>query len=308
MHFVVSSPRSGSTWLATALNSHPDIFATENRLFGNFCEVWPNNAGQRSVRITGDAFAEAMSANYFHAGLGWSRKQFIDRFLRDYCEFVESFAIRHSRKSVIVDKVTPYLGSSGQVIQQIRTCFPEARMIQLIRDGRDVAVSGAFDWLQREPATSPRRAHFVERVAGSRLTRFFDDDLLATWCRYWVEPSEALRLAPPDLTIRYESMVHDQAAELVRLFELLEVNADRALAERCAEAASFRAVTGRSPGEEQALAKARKGIAGDWRNHFTRSDGQQFCELAGPHLIRLGYETSHDWISSLPESLDLTIA
>jgi Sulfotransferase family len=307
MHFVVSSPRSGSTWLANTLNSHPEIFATENRLFGNFCEVWPDNSGRRSVRITGDAFAETLAGHFFHAGLGWSRKQFLDEFLRDYCGFIESFAIRHSGKSVVVDKVTPYLGTSGLVIQQIRTCFPQARIIQLVRDGRDVAVSGVFDWLQREPASSPRRAHFVDRVAGSRLTRFFDDDLLATWCRYWVEPAEAMRLAPPDLTVRYEAMFHDQAAELVRLFDLLGVDSDPALARRCAEAASFRAVTGRNPGEERALAKARKGVAGDWKNHFTRRDGELFHELAGAHLDRLGYETGHDWINHLPDELELKV-
>lgn len=307
MHFVVSSPRSGSTWLATALNSHPEVFATENRLFGNFCEVWPDNRGQRSVRITGDAFAEALAGSFFHAGLGWNRKQFVDQFLRDYCGFVESFAQRHSGKAVIVDKVTPYLGTSELVLRQILHCFPEAKVIQLVRDGRDVAVSGAFDWLPREPAGSPRRAFYVERVAGARLTRFFDDELLATWRRYWTEPVEALRQVQPDLTVHYEAMKRDQAGELVRLFGLLGVDADRAVAEQCAAAASFRAMTGRNPGEEQSLAKARKGIAGDWRNYFTRRDGEVFLELAGLHLVRLGYEADAGWVEGLPEDLELAL-
>jgi hypothetical protein len=171
-----------------------------------------------------------------------------------------------------------------------------------------VAVSGAFDWLQREPAGSPRRVFYVERVAGARLTRFFDDELLTTWCRYWTEPADAFGLAPPDLTVHYEAMTRDQAGELIRLFGLLGVEAGRAVAEQCAAAASFRAMTGRNPGEEQSLAKARKGIAGDWRNYFTRRDGQLFQELAGPHLVRLGYEADDRWIGGLTEQLELVMA
>ena len=64
-HFVVSAPRSGSTWLANALNQHPEIFATEHRLFGNFCQVWQNNDGTSSPRITFDSYARAFSVHYF---------------------------------------------------------------------------------------------------------------------------------------------------------------------------------------------------------------------------------------------------
>ena len=44
VHFVISAPRSGSTWLQRALNEHPQVFCTEHRLFGRFCEIWPNGS------------------------------------------------------------------------------------------------------------------------------------------------------------------------------------------------------------------------------------------------------------------------
>jgi len=39
----------------------------------------------------------------------------------------------------------------------------------------------------------------------------------------------------------------------------------------------------------------RGGRVGDWRNHFTDEHKTLFKSLAGDTLIRLGYETSHNW-------------
>lgn len=40
---------------------------------------------------------------------------------------------------------------------------------------------------------------------------------------------------------------------------------------------------------------ARKGIVGDWRNHFTDAHVSQFKETCGEFLIELGYERDLDW-------------
>lgn len=39
----------------------------------------------------------------------------------------------------------------------------------------------------------------------------------------------------------------------------------------------------------------RKGAIGDWRNHFTDEHKAAFKEVAGDHLIALGYEPDLDW-------------
>jgi hypothetical protein len=39
----------------------------------------------------------------------------------------------------------------------------------------------------------------------------------------------------------------------------------------------------------------RKGIIGDWRNHFSAEHKRVFKELAGQILINLGYEQNYDW-------------
>ena len=50
----------------------------------------------------------------------------------------------------------------------------------------------------------------------------------------------------------------------------------------------------------------RKGIVGDWKNYFTRRDGQLFQQIAGDQLCALGYVQDESWIDLLPEQLALS--
>ena len=42
----------------------------------------------------------------------------------------------------------------------------------------------------------------------------------------------------------------------------------------------------------------RKGIVGDWKNHFTPASRAMFDEFAGEQLIKLGYETDNSWVQA----------
>jgi hypothetical protein len=42
----------------------------------------------------------------------------------------------------------------------------------------------------------------------------------------------------------------------------------------------------------------RKGVIGDWRNHFTEEACKVFDQFAGNELIRLGYEKDHSWVQN----------
>ena len=305
IHFVMSAPRSGSTWLTNALNQHPEIFATEHRLFGQFCEVWKNNDGSSSPRITFDSYAKAVAGHYFHDALGMNHNEFLVRFQRGYINFLVSFAQRLSNKRVIVDKVTPYHGTTELVLKQIRQLLPDAKIIQLVRDGRDVATSGAFDWIRREDGATDRFAYFVEQRPEVPLNRFFDDQILSNWTDHWRETISAFAGHETTVQIRYERMKQDQPQELLKVFDAIGVDSNLTIARRCAEETTFEKTTGRAAGTHDPMAKARRGVTGDWKNYFTRSDGVLFDRLAGKQLIRLGYETSANWIERLPEKLEL---
>lgn len=320
VHFIISAPRSGSTWLANALNQHPQILATENRLFGQFCELWKNRNGRVSPRITADKYFQGLSHHSFWNELNFdSAAEMNDALLQEWTGFLTNFLAKRSGKSIIVDKVTPYLGTSALVASSIRKYFPKATIIQLIRDGRDVATSGVFDWLGRQPAEAlceqarKRDQFFLDPVRSATLNRFFDDESLETWARYWTDPLDALTIDSinksgtihSSMTIRYEEMLTDQASSLRTLFDHLRADNSPGLAEACTKATSFEQATGRSAGEAAPLSKSRRGVAGDWRNYFTRHDARLFCELAGQQMLATGYTIDDSWIESCPEQLSL---
>lgn len=61
------------------------------------------------------------------------------------------------------------------------------------------------------------------------------------------------------------------------------------------EKSSFKKTTGRNPGEANNNVFYRKGVAGDWKNHFSEQDKQTFKKLAGDLLIAMNYEKDNDW-------------
>src|SRR5436309_346448 len=46
---------------------------------------------------------------------------------------------------------------------------------------------------------------------------------------------------------------------------------------------------GREPGQEDPASKLRKGIAGDWRNHFTPTVREVFADITSDLATRIGY-------------------
>jgi hypothetical protein len=304
--FVVSSPRSGSTWLRTALSRHPEVLCTENRLFGDFFEFWNDERGG-APRMTLDYYVRYLTGVQDAGAMGVRADALSEALVQRLCDQIFATLAEQTGKRVIVDKVTPYLGTSDRVVASIRRIFPEAAIVQLVRDGRDVATSGAFDWLRKDAQGTDRHAYFVEGRENLVLKRFFDESVLARWADYWVQPIRSLaKQRATAWTVRYEDMLADQARVLSGFFARLDVDTDPAILRECVESARFEVMSGgRARGELDATAKVRRGVAGDWRNYFTREDGELFQRLAGDELRRMGYESDDAWTLDLPDELRL---
>ena len=61
------------------------------------------------------------------------------------------------------------------------------------------------------------------------------------------------------------------------------------VARSCTESASFEKMSGRRPGQEDATSHLRKGVVGDWREHFDDEISFRFESIAGYLLTELGY-------------------
>jgi hypothetical protein len=78
------------------------------------------------------------------------------------------------------------------------------------------------------------------------------------------------------------------------LFPLARVPAERLLGV-VLENDFTRKSGGRKPGQEDVRSHYRKGVPGDWRNHFRPAHVVAFKEAYGELLVSLGYEKDLDW-------------
>ncbi|MHC4696111.1 MAG: sulfotransferase domain-containing protein [Planctomycetota bacterium] len=199
-------------------------------------------------------------------------------------------------------------------------CDPRLkRVFYLHRDGRDAVVSMYFRvirLLDHTPDQGLRRyvrkrlkslfAPGVDRTdIRSVLPGFIDDwaknpvSTRTSWAGHIREWAFGL---PNVVRLSYEELLNDCAGTLSRV--LPQHTNEEVDPERIAwtvEKFSFARQTGRKAGTEDRTSFKRKGVAGDWRNHFTRKAGEVFDQHCGDELVQLGYEKDRDWFRSLPD-------
>ena len=181
-------------------------------------------------------------------------------------------------------------------------------VVVVIRDGRDIMVSAYYYMLFKNEVNKQFGVDHYRRHLKfedyddiqSNLPRFieqlFDTHVKQTFHFSWSDFIDSwLNQDVP--IVRYEDLLTDAAGELVRVTKALTGNAvDRSKAQAVVEKYSFKKLSGRKQGEENKKSFVRKGIAGDWKNHFTIEASQVFDHYAGEQLIKSGYESDRAWI------------
>jgi len=169
-------------------------------------------------------------------------------------------------------------------VPYVTALFPGAKLIHIVRDGRDVACSmmpgiGGEEWAHLKPPNWQRwRDEFtgIERCA-------------RTW-------KEVLEIALEDLEgvahlqVRYEDLVADPRAQALRILCYLDLDIDPAVE---AFVAKIGNTTRGSYHAEHQLRWARDDHAtrvGRWRENIAPAEQARVSRLLQPLLERLGYE------------------
>ncbi|MFN0102901.1 MAG: sulfotransferase domain-containing protein [Bryobacteraceae bacterium] len=177
------------------------------------------------------------------------------------------------------------------------------RAYVVIRDPRDIVVSLVFSVsLSHAPSgiTLLLRGPIADAAPAHRLQ--IGMFLLAQWAehlRTWKDAGEFSNV----LLARYESLIGGLPGELRRLLNFLNWDVPDEVVDAVAAENAFEKRSGRKPGDENEFSHRRKGIAGDWRNHFDRDLGRLFEDAFPCLLTELGYEERTDWWRALPESI-----
>lgn len=96
----------------------------------------------------------------------------------------------------------------------------------------------------------------------------------------------------------YEALHAEPKIELARVATALGFAASPERVSEIAARFSFSSQAHRAPGTEDKRSYLRKGVVGDWHNHFSNKARQMMAHHLGDRLIRLGYESDDAWVAA----------
>ena len=307
--FIAGEMRSGTSWLRRTLSAHPEIACGhEGSFFGQYYnrEEIPVYTGPVSSFTRALAVSEEFRV--WHE-LPWN--QWVDGYEEDLhnlarlsVDYFLSKEVARTGKKIVGDKSPQHTGC----LDEIHEIYPDARIIHIVRDGRDVAISAMHHWwrlakdqaggvFELTPEELEIRDAYLKNREGFLASgrSIFTEKRLDQLARRW---SYRVGKAHRDgtalygeryLEIRYEDLLQDAPGTLEQVLKLLRTSRGDRTIEYCIRAGDFERVSSRQRGEEDSRSFFRKGVAGDWRGVFTERDRSIYEGLAGDQLINMGY-------------------
>jgi hypothetical protein len=273
--FIGGAMKSGTTWLQTLLDAHPDVSCNGEGHFPNhFAGLLKHVLDRHNEYIVGKnklVFVELE---------GYPR--FTDQHFLYLFASAATLLIAEQLKNREVHAIGEKTPDNVRYFPLLQQVFPDARFIHIVRDGRDCAISGWFHNLRCTPDWT--RTHYPSMEAYT--SRFAEN-----WAAE-IDAGNRFATGQPErcMTVRYEDLSAAPEATLAKVMAFLDVNATAAFVKKCLGEGSFEKLSGgRRRGDENRASFFRNGLVGDWRNHFTADMNERFLEKAGATLVRLGY-------------------
>jgi LPS sulfotransferase NodH len=296
--FIFGHARSGTTLLMRLVRLHPEVHCNYQAHF------FTRQPLLKSLVDTPEAEEWlTRKSNRWNQGRDLS-----PLVLRAAADFIMERDAAREGKRIVGDK-SPSSTIHGQAVRDLHSVYPDAKLVYIVRDGRDVLISERFRNLVEEskflkaddkrlieelrkdqtPFTNGTRSIFTEnvirRVSGGWVKNLRETD------------DEGRRLFGANYySLRYEDLLAQPFQEMQRLWSFLGVQADPAAEKTIVDEMSS------NPDEEWQAKRNEdiasflpKGQAGNWQRLFTARDKSRFKELAGDMLIKWNYEKDSNW-------------
>jgi hypothetical protein len=264
MIFLVGARRSGTNWLQRIVNAHPDVVGvpSETYLFS------------RGILPLSEHFQHGAAGSYSLGVIYMERGAFLDA-LRDFCDATFLGLIEALGPSAA--RLTERTPEHSTCLDLIGAVYPDAHVVHIIRDGRDVVRSLAS---QHWGPGSIRAAAGEWR---SSVEKAMKD---SAGLDHYTE-------------VRYEELLADPRGQIARLYDCLDLRCDDTIL----EAALI---------EADVPFNVDPGFAsvgtGKWASRFSPADIDEFNAVAGHLLADLGYEASPPGVAASAPGKDGPVA
>lgn len=296
--FIFGHARSGTTLLARLVRLHPEVHCNYQAHFFTRAPLLQSLVDRPEI----ESWLARRSNRWNHG------RDLSPVVLRAAADFILEREAQAEGKTIVGDK-SPNSLLNGQSVRLMHKLYPEARLLYILRDGRDTAVSHRFqafidspqhlsaeDLRLREsfaqdpgPFMDGRRSIFTEK--GIRQAA-------ESWLANLAETEgEGRRLyGERYFSLRYEDLLQAPFDQMQQVWAFLGAEPADTLQAAVAEA------MGENPDADWQQQKAeeiasplQKGQHGSWRELFTSRDRQIFKSIAGEALVQWGYEADQSW-------------
>jgi hypothetical protein len=296
--FIFGHARSGTTLLARLARLHPEVYCHWQAHF------FTRPPFLKSLVDTPEA-EEWLSRRSNRWNRGGDLSPVV---LRAAADFILEREAAKAGARIVGDK-SPSSLIHGQAVRDLHAVYPDARLVYIVRDGRDVIISERFRNFVEESKFLTAEDQRI--IADLRLDSapfrdgrrsIFTETFIRRTAQGWVEnltetEKEARRLFGENyFALRYEDLLERPFDEMKKFWKFLGVRADNSLANAIDNELSS------NPDEEWQQRRNEdiasflpKGQTGNWEWLFTERDKSLFKEIAGEMLVKWEYEKDLDW-------------
>jgi len=297
--FICGHARSGTTLLMRLARLHPEVHCNYQ---GHFFTRRPL---LKSLVDSPEA-EEWLTRKSNRWNQGRDLSPLVLRATADF--IMERDAVREG-KMIVGDK-SPSSMIHGQAVRDMHAVYPDAKLVYIVRDGRDVLISERFrNFVEESKFLSSEDKRIIEALRKDQTpftngTRsIFTETLIRRVAGGWVKnlqetEEEARKLFGKNyFGLRYEDLLATPFDEMMDLWKFLGVKRVNKSLEKMikAEMESNPDEEWQAKRNEGIAAFLPKGQAGNWQRLFTQQDKSLFKEVTGEMLIRWNYEKDSNW-------------
>jgi len=297
--FIFGHARSGTTLLMRLVRLHPEVHCNYQAHFFTRQPLLKSlvNAPEAEEWLT-------RKSNRWNQGRDLS-----PLVLRAAADFIMERDAAREGKMIVGDK-SPSSTIHGQAVRDLHAVYPDAKLVYIVRDGRDVLISERLrDFVEESRFLSAEDKRILEGLRKDQnqfmngTRSIFTETFIRRVARGWVTnlqetEAEGRRLFGGHYcSLRYEDLLAAPFIEMTKLWRFLGVKGfDGSLvAEVKTEMTSNPDEEWQAKRNEGIASFLPKGHAGNWERLFTARDKSLFKEVAGEMLIKWKYEKDTNW-------------
>jgi hypothetical protein len=297
--FIFGHARSGTTLLMRLARLHPEVHCNYQAHFFTRQPLLKSlvNTTEAEEWLT-------RKSNRWNQGRDLS-----PLVLRASADFILERDAAREGKMIVGDK-SPSSTIHGQAVRDMHAVYPDAKLVYIVRDGRDVLISERFrNFVEESKFLRGEDKRIIEDLRkdqtsftnGTRsiFTETFIRRAAKGWAMNLKETEDEGRRLFGDhyFGIRYEDLLSVPFEEMSRLWNFLGVNnVGPSLEEKIkAEMVSNPDEEWQAKRNEGIASFLPKGHAGNWSRLFTERDKSIFKEVTGETLVKWSYEKDLNW-------------